>query len=80
MCVCHHTGAYFHGYSDPGWPVKACLLQTLLCALIIALHVSYPAVGGWGAEKDLDDNAELVGENIGTTICTIESGAQGNKR
>lgn len=42
-CVWHHSGTYFHGYSDPGWPLKACLLQTSLCALITALCVSFPA-------------------------------------
>lgn len=44
VCVCHHTGTYFHGYGDPGWSMKAGLLQTSLCALITALCVSYPAV------------------------------------
>lgn len=41
--ACHRSGTYFHGYSDPGWPMKACLLQTLVCALITAQCVSFPA-------------------------------------
>ena len=53
VCLWHHSGTYFHGYSDPGWPLKACLLQTSLRALITALYVSYPAVrrGKRGTER-----------------------------
>lgn len=63
VCMCHHSGTYFHGYGDPVWPMKVCLLQTSLCALIIALCVSYPAVrGGRRTRKSETTMLELVGE------------------
>lgn len=45
--------------------MKACLLQTSLCALITALCVSYPAVRGRKeGQGERDDNVELVGEKM----------------
>lgn len=85
--VCHHSGTYFHGYSDPGWPMKACLLQTSLCALITALCVSYPAVTGGRKEdrRERGDNVRAGGRGkkdactYGSKKCSEKSGAQGNE-
>lgn len=66
VCVCRHSGTYFHGYGDPGWPMKACLLQTLLCALISALCVSCPAVRGvMGGHRGWDDS---MGEKMNVWV------------
>lgn len=79
VCVCHHTGTYFHGYGDPGWSMKVGLLQTSLCALITALCVSSCESGKEG-QREWDDNAELMGEKMNVwEPKNSKNGAQGNE-
>lgn len=49
--VCHHIGNGLHGYGKLGSSWKACLPQTLLCAVITALRVCCPAVSGGTVEE-----------------------------
>lgn len=65
---------------DGLWKHASCRPRCVLSLLPCMCPIQLWGVGGRGAEKDLDDNAELVGEKMGIKISTMESGAQGNKR
>lgn len=53
--------------------MKACLLQTVLCALISALCVSSPAVRGGGVRRRCGRKDECMGES------TVKSRAPGGE-